>query len=189
MTDRSPATVTRLLQDWRQGDATALARLLPLVYEELKAIAGNYRRMESKAMTMPATALVHEAFLRLAQVREIEWQDRGHFLCVAARVIRNLLVDQARRRKAGKRGSGAAPLELLEGAAVAAPPDVDLILLETALQELEQLDARQSQVVELRFFTGLNVEETAEAMGISTATVKREWAMARAWIYRRMQGG
>lgn len=184
--EKAPATVTRLLQEWREGDDQAFHRLAPMMYREIKAIAGSYRRMEGQSFTMPPTALAHEAFLRLIESRQIDWQDRSHFLTIAAKVIRHLLVDHARRRNAWKRGSGAVMLELQEGSVVVEPPDIDMLRLEDALEELARVAPRRSQIVELRFFGGMTVEETAEALGLSAPTVKRDWALAKAWIYRFM---
>jgi RNA polymerase sigma factor (TIGR02999 family) len=178
--------VTRLLADWSNGDRRALDELLPLVYEELRHLANAYLRRERDGHTLQSTALVHEAFLRLVKQRDVQWRGRAHFFGIAAQMIRRILVDHARAQHAGKRGAGAVRLELDESIAVAQQRDLDLIALDDALGRLAVLDERQSRIVELRFFAGLSVEDTAELMGISTATVKREWASARAWLFREI---
>jgi RNA polymerase sigma factor (TIGR02999 family) len=178
--------VTRLLADWSNGDRRALDELLPLVYEELRHLANAYLRREREGHTLQSTALVHEAFLRLVKQRDVQWRGRAHFFGIAAQMIRRILVDHARAQRADKRGAGAVRLELDESIAVAQQRDLDLIALDDALGRLAVLDERQSRIVELRFFAGLSVEDTAEVMGISTATVKREWASARAWLFREV---
>jgi RNA polymerase sigma factor (TIGR02999 family) len=176
--------ITRLLAEGREGSRDALDRLLPLVYDELRGIASRYLRSEREDHTLQPTALVHEAYLRLVSQREVDWKNRAQFLGVAAQVMRRLLVDHARGHNAEKRGAAETfvVLDDAHDAASSMDQDVDVILLNDALTRLEQLDATQSRVVELRYFGGLNVEETAHVLGISTATVKREWAMARAWL-------
>jgi RNA polymerase sigma factor (TIGR02999 family) len=178
--------VTRLLGDWGNGDRRALDELLPLVYEELRHLANACLRHEREAHTLQSTALVHEAFLRLVNQRNVEWRGRAHFFGIAAQMIRRILVDHARAQRAAKRGGGAVRLELDDSIAVAHQRDLDLIALDDALGRLAILDERQSRIVELRFFAGLSVEDAAEVMGISTATVKREWASARAWLFREV---
>jgi RNA polymerase sigma factor (TIGR02999 family) len=178
--------VTRLLADWSNGDRRALDELLPLVYEELRHLANAYLRRERDGHTLQSTALVHEAFLRLVNQRDVHWRGRAHFFGIAAQMIRRILVDHARAQRAAKRGAGAVRLELDDAIAVAHQRDLDLIALDDALGRLAMLDARQSRIVELRFFAGLSVEDTAEVMAISTATVKREWASARAWLFREV---
>ena len=175
--------VTALLQQWSRGDRDALEKLTPLVYEELRGIAAGYMRDERPGHTLQATALVHEAYVRLIGQRRVSWQNRAHFLGVAAQLMRRILIDHARRRQAAKRGVGGA-LRLTAGVDVAGAPeqDFDLLAIDGALSRLEQLDAAQARIVELRFFGGLTVEETAEVAGVSTATVKREWRTARAWL-------
>jgi RNA polymerase sigma factor (TIGR02999 family) len=178
--------VTRLLADWSNGDRQALDELLPLVYEELRHLANAYLRREREGHTLQSTALVHEAFLRLVNQRDVHWRGRAHFFGIAAQMIRRILVDHARAQRAAKRGAGAVRLELDDAIAVAHQRDLDLIALDDALGRLAMLDERQSRIVELRFFAGLSVEDTAEVMGISTSTVKREWASARAWLFREV---
>ena len=178
--------VTRLLADWSNGDRRALDELLPLVYGELRRLAAAYLRRERSMHTLQSTALVHEAFLRMVNQRDVEWRGRAHFFGIAAQMIRRILVDHARAQRTAKRGSGAMRLELDESLAAAQQRDLDLIALDDALARLAEMDERQSRIVELRFFAGLSVEDTAEVMGISTATVKREWASARAWLFREV---
>ena len=178
--------VTRLLSDWSNGDRRALDELLPLVYEELRHLANAYLRRERDGHTLQSTALVHEAFLRLVNQHDVQWQGRAHFFGIAAQMIRRILVDHARAQRAAKRGAGAVRIELGEELAVAQQRDLDLIALDDALERLATMDGRQSRIVELRFFAGLSVEDTADVMGISTATVKREWSSARAWLFREV---
>ena len=180
----SERDITALLKDWSGGDREALERLMPAVYGELKRLASSYLRSERPDHTLQPTALVHEAFLRLQGQRSVEWSNRAHFFGIAARIMRRILVDHARRRRAAKRDGAALRLTLAD----AGPNDraPELIALDSALTSLEQLDPQQARVVELRFFGGLTVEETAEAAGISTATVKREWRTARAWLRREI---
>ena len=175
--------VTALLQQWSRGDRDALEKLTPLVYEELRGIAAGYMRDERPGHTLQATALVHEAYVRLIGQKRVSWQNRAHFFGIAAQLMRRILIDHARRRQAAKRGVGG-PLRLTAGVDVAGAPeqDFDLLAIDGALSRLEQLDAAQARIVELRFFGGLTVEETAEVAGVSTATVKREWRTARAWL-------
>lgn len=162
---------------------------MPLVYSELRRLAGSYLRRERPDHTLQSTALVHEAYLRLIGQREVNWKSRAHFYGIAAQMIRRILVDHARAHRAEKRGSGGIKLALDNADALAVPADLDLLRLDDALNGLAALDERQSRVVELRFFTGLSVEETAEVLQISSATVKREWSSARAWLFREMSRG
>jgi RNA polymerase sigma factor (TIGR02999 family) len=178
--------VTRLLSDWSNGDRHALDELLPLVYDELRHLANAYLKRERDGHTLQSTALVHEAFLRLVNQHDVQWQGRAHFFGIAAQMIRRILVDHARAQRAAKRGAGAVRIELGEELAVAQQRDLDLIALDDALERLATMDGRQSRIVELRFFAGLSVEDTADVMGISTATVKREWSSARAWLFREV---
>jgi RNA polymerase sigma factor (TIGR02999 family) len=179
--------VTQLLVNWSRGDQAALEQLMPLVYGELRRLAAAYLRRERSNHTLQSTALVNEAFLRMVQQHEVQWRNRAHFYGIAAQMIRRILVDYARSQHAEKRGSGAVKLELDEAMAVAqTAPDVDLLLLNDALDRLAQLDERQSRVVELRFFAGLSIEETAEVLHLSPASIKREWHTARAWLFREM---
>ncbi|MEM1182282.1 MAG: sigma-70 family RNA polymerase sigma factor [Acidobacteriota bacterium] len=176
--------VTRLLLEWRAGDAEALNRLMPLVFEDLRTVAR--RRMVSEGpVTLQPTALVHEAYLRLVGL-DIKWQGRVHFFAIAASLMRRILVDEARRRQAKKRGGGESklPLEEADGAVETAP---ELVALDDALQDLERMDARKARVVELYFFAGLTIKETARALEIGHSTVERDLKMARAWIARHMQ--
>jgi RNA polymerase sigma factor (TIGR02999 family) len=186
-----PNDVTSLLIEWRRGDAAALERLLPLVYAELRTLARAHLRREQAGHSLQATALVHEVYLRLVDVNRLTVESRAHFMAISARLMRQILVDHARRRRAGKRG-GAATLSLdvvSPTAARTGPADVDVLALDLALEELASFDAQQCQVVELRFFAGLTIEETAQALDISTATVEREWVLAKAWLYQRLVTG
>jgi RNA polymerase sigma factor (TIGR02999 family) len=180
--------VTSLLIDWSKGDRAALEELMPLVYGELRRLAGAHLRREKPSNTLQGTVLVHEAFLRLVNQRGVNWRNRAHFFGIAAQMIRRILVDHARANHAAKRGSGGVKLEIEDGMAVANQKELDLVGLDDALNRLAAMDERQGRIVELRFFAGLSVEETAEVMGISTPTVKREWSSARAWLFRELQG-
>jgi len=159
---------------------------MPLVYGELRRLAGAYLRRERATHTLQSTALVHEAFLRLVNQQDVQWRSRAHFFGIAAQMIRRILVDHARAAQAGKRGAGAIRIELDDHMAVEQQKELDLVGLDDSLAKLAALDERQARIVELRFFAGLSVEEAAEVMQISTATVKREWSSARAWLYREM---
>ena len=176
--------VTALLKEWAAGDRAALERLMPLVYEELRRLAASQLRAERRNHTLQPTALVHEAYMRLIGQRSVSWANRAHFFGIASRMMRRILVDHARKRRRNKRSPGTVYLDPGLGTAEAGAADrgPELLALDDALTELEKLDARQARVVELRFFAGLSVEETAEVAGISTATVKREWATARAFL-------
>ena len=178
--------VTQLLVNWGNGDQAALDQLMPLVYSELRRLADIYLRRERKDHTLQSTAVVHEAFMRMVNQRNVQWRSRAHFYGIAAQMIRRILVDYARAHQAGKRGAGAYKLSLDDALGVAQKQDLDLVGLDDALQLLAEIDPQQGRVVELRFFAGLSIEETAEVMGISTATVKREWSTARAWLYREL---
>jgi RNA polymerase sigma factor (TIGR02999 family) len=177
--------VTQLLQQWSTGDQRALEKLLPLIYNELRRLAHHFLYRERPGHTLQTTALVHEAYLKMVQ-RDTAYQNRSHFFAIAAQSMRRILVDSARRHTAAKRGGVQENLELDEAAQVSLEANPALILLDDALNDLAEIDSRQSRIVELRYFGGLTVEETAEAMGLSTATVKREWAMARAWLYQTL---
>lgn len=181
-----PTDVTQLLLDWNAGDQRALAELMPLVYAELRQIAARQLRHERHDHTLQPTALVHEAWLRLVQTNRLTWQNRAHFLGVAAELMRRVLVDHARRRSAGIRGGGETRLVLDEALNVASSRDVNLLALDDALTSLAALDPRQSKIVELKYFGGLEIEEIAEVVGISPATVKRDWQWARAWLHREI---
>jgi RNA polymerase sigma factor (TIGR02999 family) len=179
--------VTDLLVRWRAGDREALDSLMPLVYSELRRLAHSYLQRERSDHTLQSTALVHEAFLRLAGQNPPEWQNRAHFFGIAAHVMRQILVEYARAHSAAKRG-GANPCKLTLEEALDLPKkiDVDVIALDGALDRLSELDPQQSRIVELRFFAGLTIEDTSEVMGISPATVKRDWTSARAWLHREI---
>ena len=182
------ADVTRLLVEWSHGDQGALEQLTPLVYSELRRLADRYLRRERPGHTLQSTALVHEAWMKLIDQRNVQWQNRAHFFGVAAQLIRRILVDYARHRHAAKRGAYACKLSLDEAIAVPQKRDLDLVALDDALEGLAKLDAQQSRMVELRFFAGLSIEETAEVLHVSPATVKRDWVAAKAWLYREMSG-
>jgi RNA polymerase sigma-70 factor (ECF subfamily) len=187
MTDRSRVQeVTGLLLSWRQGDAAALGRLIPLVYDELRRVARGRLRREPPGHSLQATALVHEVYLRLVDVDRMTLKNRTHFFAVAARLMRQILVDHARRKRADKRGGGVTMMSLDDVSPAAQTSGVDVLALDEALDALSSFDVRQCRVVELRFFAGLNVDEAAEALDVSTATVEREWAMAKAWLHRRL---
>ena len=187
---RRPAAVTQLLRAWSDGDEKALERLLPLVEAELRRLARGYIARERRGHTLQPTALVNEAFLRLIDARHVRWQDRAHFLGIAARLMRRVLVDHARSRGYQKRGGGAARVTLTEALAVAPGQamDLDLVALDRALEGLAVVDARKAKVIELRFFGGLSVEETAEVLHLSTDTIKRDWRLAKLWLLRALEG-
>jgi RNA polymerase sigma factor (TIGR02999 family) len=178
--------VTGLLLSWRQGDAEALDRLVPLVYDELRRVARHRLQREQPGHPLQATALVHEVYLRLVDVDRLTLNNRTHFFAVAAKLMRQILVEYARRQHADKRGGGVTVLSLDEASPRAWTSSVDVLALDEALDALSAIDARQCRVVELRFFAGLNIDEAAEALGVSPATVEREWALAKAWLYRRL---
>jgi len=183
----SSSAVTELLVRWREGDKEALEDLMPLVYGELRRLAHHYLQRERSDHTLQSTALVHEAYLRLAGQNTPQWQNRAHFFGIAARVMRQILVEYARAHAAAKRGgSGACRLTLDEALDVQQKSDIDVIALDGALSRLSELDPQQSRIVELRFFAGLTIEDTSEVMGISPATVKRDWTSARAWLHREI---
>jgi RNA polymerase sigma-70 factor, ECF subfamily len=189
MSAPSQHEVTQLLLEWRRGDRSALDRLTPLVYDELRRLAHKYMSRESPGHTLQTTALVGEAYLRLVDQQNVEWQNRAHFFAVSARVMRHIIVDYARQNRAAKRGGAAHKVTLDEGAVVSKGRASELVALDEALQSLAGLYPRRSQVVELRYFGGLNNQESAEVLGISEATVERDWRFARAWLYRALQGG
>jgi len=179
-------SVTALLIAWRQGESGALDRLAPIVYDDLRVMARRCLRRERPDHSLQATALVNEAFLRLVDVRQVKWQDRAHFFAMSARMMRRILVDSARRRRYQKRGGGAARVTLDDAMLVVGDRGQDLVALDDALQALAVVDARKSQVVELRFFGGLTVEEIAEALQISSDTVTRDWNLAKVWLLREL---
>jgi RNA polymerase sigma factor (TIGR02999 family) len=174
--------VTELLRAWSAGDTHALDDLIPVVHDELARLARQKMAGERPGQTLQATALVNEAYLRLMDVKRVKWQDRAHFYAIAARVMRQILVDQARRRRALKRGEDPDLLQIEEAHVISAGPSYDLLALDDALNALEALDPRKARVVELRAFTGLTVEESAVALGVSAETVKRDWRLAKAWL-------
>ena len=184
-----PTQATGLLLKWGQGDETALGRLIPLVQRELHQIARRCMAGERAGNSLQATALVNEAYLRLINAKDVVWHDRAHFLAVAARVMRRILVDHARARHYQKRGGDAARVTLDEALVVASEPVQDVVAIDEALTALASVDARKSQVVEMRFFGGLTIEETAEALQVSRDTVKRDWKMAKLWLLRELRGG
>jgi RNA polymerase sigma-70 factor, ECF subfamily len=182
-----PAPFDELVDRATRGDAPALEALLPLVYAELRRLAAHYLKGERPGQTLQPTALVHEAYLKLLKDRPERWQNRAHFCAIAAHAMRQILIERARARDALKRGGGQPRVTFDEGLpAAAAEPPVDVIALDTALDRLAALDAGQARIVELRYFGGLSIEETADAMGISPATVKRHWAVARAWLAKEL---
>ena len=182
----STSQVTDLLARWRSGNREALDALMPLVYGELRRLARHYLRRERSDHTLQCTALVHEAYVRLAGGNPPDWKDRAHFFGVAARLMRQILVDHARAHRAAKRGGDAPRLPLDEEMIGAGSADLDVLALDDALNDLAAISPQQSQIVELRFFSGLTIEETSEVMGVSPATVKRSWTTARAWLFREM---
>lgn len=185
-TDKSKE-ITVFLKAWSGGNREAADRLMMLVYSELRKLAASYLRGQRSNHTLQPTALVHEAYMKLIDVSQVDWQDRAHFFAVAAQTMRHILVDHARAVAADKRGGGAHKIALDEAVSFSDEQDIDLIALDEALQKLARQDEQQSRIIELRFFGGLTVEETAEVLKISPATVKREWATARAWLYRQMK--
>jgi RNA polymerase sigma factor (TIGR02999 family) len=185
---QTPENVTQLLIDWSKGDKEALDNLVPLVYDELRRQAARYLRHERAGHTLQTTALIHEAYLRLVDQRNVHWQNRAHFFGIAAQMMRRILVDHARTKKRAKRGGSDIRVSFSEATLKAPDQDLDIVALDEALEHLAAIDEQQSKIVELRFFSGLTVEETAEVMGISAATVKRNWSMAKAWLHREISG-
>jgi RNA polymerase sigma factor (TIGR02999 family) len=184
-----PKDVTKLLVKWSKGDSAALDALIPLVYGELRRLARHYLQREKQNHTLSSTSLVHEAYLRLITQTEVSWQNRAHFFGVASQMMRRILVDHARKYAYAKRGGGATTLALDEALCSPQRRDIDLVALDDALNSLAKLDQRQSRLVELRFFGGLSIEETSEVLGVSTPTVNRDWASARAWLFREISRG
>ena len=180
--------ITHLLLAWGQGDQAALETLMPLVYDELRKVAGRHLRGQRPGHTLQTTALVNEAYLRLIDASQVQWQNRAHFFAVAAHLMRRILVDFARTRNYLKRGGGAQQVSLAEAVAVAPEQGADLLALDEALSRLQALNERQAQVVELRYFGGLSEEETAEALKVSVRTVRRDWNFARVWLHRELTG-
>jgi RNA polymerase sigma-70 factor (ECF subfamily) len=185
----APQEVSQLLVEWRNGDQQALDRLMPLVYDELRRIAGRYMKRERKDHTLQTTALVNEAYLRMVGQQDVEWQNRAHFFAVAASVMRHLLVDHARARGRGRRGADPQQVSLDEAALVSEQKGEEMLALDEALTRLAAIDARKVKIVELRYFSGLSAKEAAEVLGVSEITVKREWLKAKAWLYREMSQG
>ena len=185
--DQTRADVTRLLVLWTGGNQQAMEDLLPLVYDELRKLARRYLQRERPGHTLQSTALVHEAYLRMIDQHDVSWQGRAHFFGIAAQMMRRILVDHARGRDAAKRGAGACKLTLDEDLLAPAERDINLVALDQALDTLAKLDSQQGRIVELRFFAGLSIEETAEVLKISPATVKRDWAMAKAFLSRQLK--
>ena len=182
----SPGDVTALLGELKRGNRQAEERLIPLVYSELRRLAAAYLRREAPNHSFQPTALVHEAYLRLTRIEEIDWQSRSHFFAVSATLMRHILVDHARANLAGKRGEGWDPVSLNEAIFPAPDRAPEILALDLALLELAKLDERQSKIVEMRFFVGMNEEEIGAALGISSRTVKRDWRIAKAWLYKEL---
>ena len=181
--------VTELLLGWSEGDDESRERLMDIVYQELRRIAGAQLRGERSGHTLQATALVNEAYLRLVDQNRVQWKNRAHFFGIAARLMRRILVDHARRQRAEKRGGGATVLVINEDVVAGPERDFDLVALDDALEKLQSFDARAAHLVELRFFGGLTIEETSEVMELSPATIKREWSTARAWLHHEIVSG
>jgi len=178
--------ITQLLQGWRGGDRKALDALLPVVYKELQRLAHFQLRQERSDHTLQSAALVNEAYLRLVGLKPPQWESRTHFFAIAAQLMRQILVDYARRHRAGKRGGGEGTLPLDDASMLSSGKDIDVVALDEALKALAQIDPRKAQVVEMRFFAGLSFEETAEVLQLSAVTVSRDWSTARAWLHREM---
>jgi RNA polymerase sigma-70 factor (ECF subfamily) len=182
-----PEGITQLLIDWGKGDQAALEKLMPLVYSELRRLAGNYLRRERGEHTLQPTALVNEAYLKLVDQRNAKWQNRAHFFGIAAQLMRRILVDHARRHQAVKRGGSARRISITSAEKFAKQPEVDLLALNEAMDKLAAMDPQQSRIVELKFFGGLSIEEIVEVLGVGHATVERDWKMARAWLRRQLE--
>ena len=189
MGESSRGQITQHLIDWRQGDPAALDRLMPSVYGELRRLATVYLRRERHDHTLQATALVHEAYLRLVDAEQVTWQNRAHFFGIAARIMRQILVNHALSRRAAKRGGLAHKLSLDEAVNFADDREVDIVALDEALKELERIDPQKGRVIELRFFSGLSIEETAFVLGVSNTTVERHWRIAKLWLKRELSNG
>jgi len=190
MSDVAAANITRLLHQWQAGDRNALDLLIPVVYQELSVLASRQLAREWRHGRLQTTVVVNEAYVKLFGQRDVDWQNRGHFFAVASQIMRRILVDHARRELSSKRGSGIAPTALDEAFAAPAPAidAVDALDLDRALHKLEAFDPDQAKLIELRFFGGLTIEETAAALDVSVATVKREWAIAKGWLFRELTG-
>ena len=185
---RSPHEITQLLAEWSNGNQTALDKLYPLVYDELHKMANRYMKRERKDHTLQTTALINEAYVRMVDQKNVHWENRAHFFAISAQIMRRILIDHARRHHYAKRGGGALRVSLDETAIVAGDPASDMLLLDEALNRLAEIDPRRGQVVELRYFGGLNNEEIAGVLKISENTVTRDWNMARAWLYQELSG-
>lgn len=185
---RSPHEITQLLAEWSDGNQTALDKLYPLVYDELHRMANRYMNRERKDHTLQTTALIHEAYVRLVDQKHVHWTNRAHFFAISAQIMRRILIDHARRHAYAKRGGGAQKVSLDETAIIAGDRASDMLLLDEALKRLAEMDPRRGQVVELRYFGGLNNEEIADVLKISENTVTRDWNMARAWLYQELSG-
>lgn len=183
-----PENITELLASYGRGNKESLDQLMPIVYDELRRQAARYLRREQAGHTLQTTALIHEAYVRLVDQRNMQWQNRAHFFGIAAQMMRRILVDHARSKKRVKRGGSEIRVSLDDANVAAKGQDLDVVALDQALERLAQIDEQQSKVVELRFFSGLSVEETAEVMSISKSTVKRDWSMAKAWLHRELSG-
>jgi RNA polymerase sigma factor (TIGR02999 family) len=183
----SKGEITGLLRDWRNGDKAAMDRLLPVVYDELRRLAASFFRQERPNHTLQPTALVHEAYLHLVDQNRGGWENRAHFFGAAAQLMRHILVDHARSHNAAKRGGGEIRVSLADDVAITEQRELDLIALDAALDELAALDEHQARIVEMRYFGGLSIEETAAVLEVSPATVKREWSTAKAWLYHQME--
>ena len=179
--------ITQLLIDWNRGDKGALDRLMPLVYNELRVVARHHLSLEDREHTLQSAALVNETYLRLVDQERVQWRNRAHFFAISARMMRRILVDHARQRRAEKRGGAMPRLSLDESAGVAKRTDLDLVALDQALDDLSKLDPQQARVIELRFFGGLTIEEISEALDISAATVTRDWVTAKAWLFSQLK--
>ena len=186
MTQPQPPELTQLLIEWSNGDKAALDKLMPLVHAELRRLAHRYMSRERPGHTLQTTALVNEAYVRLVNRKDVHWQNRAHFFAIAAELMRSILVDHARSHAYAKRGGGAQKIELDEAMIVSQERAAEVVALDDVLKELAKIDPQQSRIVELRFFGGLTIEETAEVLGLSPATIKREWSTAKAWLYHEL---
>ncbi len=182
----SPTEVTRLLLDWRSGSEAALSELMPIIYEKLRWLAKRYMRRQEPGQTLQTTALIHEAYLKLVDYREVQWSDRAHFFAFAAQIMRCVLVDHARGQKTSKRGNAPQRASLDEALVISSEKTAEVLALDEALNQLAVMDPRKGRIVELRYFGGLSIEETAEVLAVSPATVKREWVKAKAWLHREI---
>jgi RNA polymerase sigma factor (TIGR02999 family) len=185
----SPPQVTQLLKAWGNGDEAARDELMTLVYEELHRLAHQHLKRERPGHTLQTSALVNEAFVKLIDQKDVRWQNRGHFFAIAAQLMRRILVDHARIRRAAKRGGSASPVSLDDALVISNERSAEVVALDEALTALATVDERKSQIVELRFFGGLSIEETAEVLAVSPGTVMRDWTLAKAWLRREMTGG